>query len=206
MIGVEMSESRISPSSPDSTSKATRLRKRPKVPAKRWRSTSRGCARMVVRLRWDRSAYSAAAGVSERLPVLSGQQLIDALGKIDGLLFATAVAMCGSNTTSARLRWWSRFIVNSSGARSLGSCATLGSAATSSGNSSDRRTPGLAPGRILPSRRHSSRVQTKAASARTTPFKIESRTARRCWIQSRGRGLHRSSWVADSSAYSCQRH
>jgi predicted RNA binding protein YcfA (HicA-like mRNA interferase family) len=68
--------------SPASTPKATRSRRRLRAPVKPWSSTWRGCARTVGRSRWDRSAHAAAAGVSERLPVVSGQELIGALEKV----------------------------------------------------------------------------------------------------------------------------
>jgi predicted RNA binding protein YcfA (HicA-like mRNA interferase family) len=80
--------------------------------------------------------------VSERLPVLSGQQLIDALEKVGWVV----VRQRGSHV---RLKHDERTIAlvvplhrELKRARSPGSCATPGLTATISGNFSDRRNAG----------------------------------------------------------------
>jgi hypothetical protein len=80
------------------------------------------------------------------------------------------VAMCGSNTTSARLRWWSCFILNSSAARSPGSFATPGLTPTISGNFSERHNAG-APSQIRLRGKHRFRAkQVRARPQRDTPY------------------------------------
>jgi predicted RNA binding protein YcfA (HicA-like mRNA interferase family) len=95
--------------------------------------------------------------VSERLPVLSGQQLIDALEKVGWV----AVRQRGSHV---RLKHDERTIplvvplpANSSAGRSRGSSAMPGSTATISGSFSERHDAGD-PGQLRHRGRHSFRA------------------------------------------------
>jgi hypothetical protein len=52
--------------------------------------------------------------VSERLPVVSGAQLIAAVGKLGWAAALSAGATSGSSIQAGRCRWWCRFTASSS--------------------------------------------------------------------------------------------